>query len=282
MDIYFSYSTKVNRGKISNIEIDLILLKKAVEFIKENHKNVFFVTDINGANLVKDINFKDVFIALDDVSEKYKDIWSISKLYAIRYIAQKQKPFIHIDHDFFLTQKLPRTIKEAKVAVQSIEYEPNKLGYNIDKYNKYCKNKYLADTIDSDISYNCGIIGGTDYNFFYKFADTAIKMIQDPVNKDFWLKNHSKFEFQTKANLAEQYYLACVLKKENIEPELFFDNSYGKLDNSAQFNYSPNNNRFFDETGGIHFFGFWKKFEAYKLKTGRWPNSLMRFLMKYL
>ena len=282
MDIYFSYSTKVKPSRANNTEIDITLLKQAVQFVKENHKDVYFITDINGANLVKDINFKQVSLTLDNVPEKYKDVWSIGKLYAIRHIAQKQKPFIHIDNDFYLTQKLPTRIREAKIVVQSIEYQPNKLGYNIDKYNKYCINKYLASDINSDISYNCGIIGGTDYDFFYEFADTAIKMIEDPANEKLWLKKHLGFKPQTKATLAEQYYLACILKKRNIEPELFFDNAYGKLDNSEEFNYRPNDNRFFDETGGIHFFGLWKKFEMYKHKTGKWPNRFVRFLIEHL
>jgi len=257
MKIYFSYSTKVYNTK-EDLNLTKKLAKISVENFKKYYKNVYLITDSDGSEIFKDINFTQVYPILDHINQEYKDVWSIGKLHAIKYIAEKNEHFCHADFDFLITKELPNEILDANVFVQSIEYDLKKLKYNLDSYEELCKNKYLAE-IKTNKAFNCGIVGGKDCPFFYEYANTAIQMIEDIENKDLWLKDHPEFQTWTKAVLAEQYYLACALKKYNINPTLIFDNSF---DNFIQ-NYTPltaTSKRFYKETGAIHLLGNSKEY----------------------
>jgi hypothetical protein len=255
MNIYFSYSTKVDSGQEDmNLTEKLNLTKKmakiSIKNFKKYYKNVYLITDLDGLEAFKDIDFTQVYPILEDIKKEYKDVWSIGKLYAIKYISQKGEQFCHADFDFLITKPLPDKILNANIFVQSIESNIEKIGYNIDLYEKLCKKKYLAENLISNKAFNCGIVGGKDCSFFYEYSNTAIQMVEDIENKDLWLKNHPEFKSWTKAVLAEQYYLACALKKRNIYPILIFDNSVK--------NYEPLSHiakKFYKETGAIHFLG---------------------------
>lgn len=250
MNIYFSYSTKVAR-KGEDIDLALKLAEISVKSFKEFYENVYFITDLHGSKVFKSINFTEVYPILENaVKKQYKDVWSLGKLYAIKYIAQKKEQFCHADFDFIITRPLPNDLLDAEVFAQSTEYNLNMLGYNVSYYNLLCKNKYLAKDIYLDRAFNCGVLGGKDCSFFYEYADTAIQMVEDIENKELWSRSYPEFGTWTKAILAEQYYLACALKKYNIKPKLIFDHpvkNYEPLSHIAK--------NFYKETGAIHFLG---------------------------
>jgi hypothetical protein len=249
MNIYFSYSTKVF-SKNENLNLTKKFAQISVAMFKKFYKNVYLITDTKGLDIFKDISFTETYSVLDIVPQEYKDVWSIGKLYAIKYIAEKNEQFCHVDFDFIITKELPNQIIDAEAFVQSVEYNIEHLCYNIPAYYKFCKNKYLAKNVFLNSAFNCGIVGGKNCSFFYEYADTAIKMIEDPENKELWLKNYIEFQPWTKAVIAEQYYLACAMKKFNIRPKLIFDNYTN--------NYQPNSiiaKKFYEETGAIHFLG---------------------------
>jgi hypothetical protein len=249
MNIYFSYSTKVF-SKNENLDLTKKFAIASVAMFKKFYKNVYLITDTKGLDVFKDISFTKTYCILDVVPEEYKDVWSIGKLHAIKYIAKKNEPFCHADFDFFITRELPHDLLNANVFAQSIEYDLDRLKYHTNYYNSLCKNKYLAQDLVSNKAFNCGIVGGNDCSFFYEYADTAIRMIEDTENKNLWLGNHQKFSPWTKAVLAEQYYLACALKKYNIYPKLIFNNSI--------INYEPKSwlaKIFFEKTGAVHLLG---------------------------
>jgi len=259
MNIYFSYSTKVF-SKNEDLKLTKKLAQISVPMFKKFYKNVYLITDYEGLEIFKDISFTETYPILDIVPEEYKEVWSIGKLYAIKYISEKNQQFCHVDFDFIITKELPHNILNANVFVQSIEHRIKKLGYNTEFYEKLCKNKYLAEGLSLNKAFNCGIIGGKNCSFFYEYSNTAIEMIKDPENKELWLKKSVGFNYWEKAVLAEQYYLACALKKYNIHPELIFDNSV------KDYNpYAPITMKFFNETGAIHFMGPSKKYNEYIL-----------------
>jgi hypothetical protein len=254
MNIYFSYSTKVSREG-EDLDLARKLAEISVKSFKNFYENVYLITDLHGSKVFKGINFTEVYPILENaVKKKYKDVWSLGKLYAIKYIAEKGEKFCHADLDFIITRPLPDDLLDAEVFAQSIEYNLHMLEYNVSYYNLLCKNKYLAQDIYLDRSFNCGILGGKDCSFFYEYADTAIQMVEDAENKKLWLRSYPEFAPWTKAVLAEQYYLACALQKHNIWPKLIFDNSI--------INYQPRSwlsQAFFEKTGAIHLLGDSKK-----------------------
>jgi hypothetical protein len=259
MDIYMSYSINVRineKEKNKRNQQNLQLANFAISQYKKYYNNVYLITDTEGKELFKDTNFTEIFNILDIVPKKYEDVWSLGKMYAIRHIASLKKQFCHSDMDFFIKKPFKENIMNAEAFAQSYEYNPYLWGlyYRIELFNDLCKNKYLAtDAFKqsdftlipersivlgknlsqtnrfafSPIPLCCGVLGGKNYDFFYEYSDTSIKMVEDPENEPYWMNPEiSKKNWGTKAIVAEQFYLACCLKKYKIKPELMFEKNY--------------------------------------------------------
>jgi len=255
MDIYMSYSTNVrinekDRNKRNQDNIQLVNF--ALTQYKKYYNNIYLITDTEGKELFKDVKFTEIFNILDIVPKKYEDVWSLGKMYAIRHIASLKKQFCHSDMDFFIKKPFKENIINAEVFAQSYEYSPFLWGmhYCVGFFNDLCKNKYLAtdafkqlnstsvipersivskkDSFPfSPIPLCCGVLGGKNYDFFYEYSNTSIKMVEDPENEPYWLNPEiSKKNWGTKAIVAEQFYLACCLKHYQIKPELMFKKDF--------------------------------------------------------
>ena len=270
MNFYLSYSTvfsnsvnTFNWNKTKRNEI-YDLTKLCLHYLTKNYKNVYLITDKMGEEFFGDLNWSNIYTDLEGIiNPKFKEVWSLGKLYAINIIANKNEPFLHIDYDFFILKKLPRSILNAPIIVQSREFACD-IQYEIKWYEKHCKNKYLKKYKRNTITYNCGIIGGTDYKFFQKYSENAIKAVEDPKNKKFWNRKYL-FPAFVKACVAEQYYLCCFLKDNKRKPMLLFDNKPAdKKVVSPNDNYCPLNKKYFRQRKIIHFFGDHKMF-LYKI-----------------
>lgn len=222
----------------------------AVTQYKKYYNNVYLITDTKGEEIFKDINFTKIFNILDIVPKEYKGVWSLGKMYAIKHIASLKKQFCHSDMDFIIRKPFKENISNAEVFAQSYEYSPYlwNAHYKTDLFYDLCKNKYLATDAFNQLEFTsvipersvfqsygerfsfaplplcCGILGGKNYDFFYEYASTSINMVQDPQNAPYWLDPQIEKDcWGTKAITAEQFYLACCLKKYQIKPELIFD-----------------------------------------------------------
>lgn len=250
-----SYSTNVRineKEKDKRNQQNIFLVNLAISQYKKYHyNNIYLITDTEGKELFKDANFTEIFNILDIVPKKYQDVWSLGKMYAIRHIASLKKQFCHSDMDFFIKKPFKENIMNAEVFTQS--YEHHQIVWNqyycISFFYSLCKNKYLATNafkkLDSTVIRErsfvsasdpfcfspiplcCGVLGGKNYDFFYEYSDTSIKMVEDPENEAYWMNSEiSKKNWGTKAIVAEQFYLACCLKKYQIKPELMFEKDY--------------------------------------------------------
>jgi hypothetical protein len=272
MEIYLSFSTKLNKPKpdtykpkikLTNTDHKqetINLFEICVKLLNKLNYNINIITDTQGYDWFKHLQVNSITQELEPFNFKYDDVWSVSKLYIFNMISNRKKPFIHIDHDFFIFKPLRQEILDADVVVQSLEFDLEPMGYRISVFNQLCINKYYAQNSNINYAYNCGIIGGKNYEFFKEYSDSAIKMINDPANRGFWslCKGDYFFKSWTKAIMAEQYYLACCLDKFNIKPTLFFNNSISKK------NYSPTT-IFQNNKEAVHLFGHFKEIEEIKL-----------------
>lgn len=253
-----SYSTNVRineKEKEIRNKQNLQLANIAVSQYKKYYKNVYFITDTEGQETFKDVKFTEVFNILDIVPKEYQDVWSLGKMYAIRHIASLKKQFCHSDMDFFIRKPFKENIMNAEVFAQSYEYSPYlwSIYYRPGIFFDFCKNKYLATNAFEELDGSvvpersilkikdrfpfapiplcCGVLGGKNHDFFYEYADTSIKMVEDPQNMYYWLDpDITKTNWGTKAIIAEQLYLSCCLKKYQIKPEVMFKNSFTEYD----------------------------------------------------
>lgn len=254
MEIYLSYSTKIRKSHF-NCHKDVIkLFEISIKLANKFNYNINIITDNQGYSWLKHIPVNSITQELESLNFKTKDVWSLGKLYAFNIISKKKKPFIHIDHDFFILKSFEKEVLDAEVIIQSIEFNLNQLNYDVSTFHKLCENKYYAQNSEHiDYSYNCGIIGGKNYEFFEEYSDSAIKMVADPANSKLWSQEQPSFAYWTKATLAEQYYLACCLDKFQIKPLLFFDNSKTKK------NYMPKDSFTLHDKKAIHLYGHHKE-----------------------
>lgn len=260
MKIYLTFWTKASRGLGENIntnEINYYLMSQSIRHIKHLNFEAHFITDYNGEKIFGNLGWDSVDTSLESLPSKYKETWSLGKIKAFEIISLKGDPFMHIDHDVCLFEHFPQKFLKADILVETLENCEQRF-YNKDYFHKNCINKYLAKNEKLDIAYNCGIIGGKDVEFFYNYANTALKLIFDPMNSKFWLGNHKLFKDFTKAILLEQYYLSCCLDFFNKKPSILINDSVKEKNIPFNGHYIPFDEEIILNTGYIHFYGSFK------------------------
>jgi hypothetical protein len=213
MKIYLSYWSQGYR-KFPN-EYILLLHKIACRLAKDAYgeKNVFMVCDDASSSYFKNCGFADI-IKLKNVEQiglEYSDYtgpWSLGKMFAYKQIAEIGEPFIHVDYDVFLFNKLPLFAEKADVIVQNIEWKAVHT-YEADKLVQLCGNPHLLKdiSIDTDYGFNLGIFGGNNLDFIIKYAENSIKFTLDPSNKYVMIAPNIFTHMWSRATTIEQLYL---------------------------------------------------------------------------
>jgi len=216
-------------------------IEVSANLIKNHYGNINLITDEIGQKYLSNIiNWTSINTCLKHLPKEYKKVWSLGKLEAIKNISKNKEPFLHIDHDVFILKKISEDLLNKSILLQSYDRTPLKgpLAHN---FNLHCKNKQLiSNECIPEKHYNCGIIGGTNFDFFYKFSKSSIDMVLDKQNEDFWIGDNEKeylFEYFSKALIAEQYYLAAYMQENNITPDLLLNYDYSPKEQDIKNGY---------------------------------------------
>ena len=169
------------------------------------------------------LNFDHVSLALNALDDSDPEWWNLGKLYAYR---AQETPFIHIDTDVFLWQRLPERLLAAPVFAQNPEYfivglhdsyyNPYYMPEKFEKLLLHDKQGWIPEEwlwcrrtfFDHQKAASCGIFGGTRTDFIRHYAELAIKFLEHQPNKTALsgLKDKSRHVI-----LPEQYLLsACI------------------------------------------------------------------------
>ena len=200
-------------------EMILLMHKIACYFAKQHYGECHMLTDSISKDWFKDCGYTSIVAMeeLDKVPYEYDYLWSIGKIIGVKEILKKQKPFLHLDYDVFLFKKLPKFIDDARVFVQSPEHTDS--FYELSKFHKHCKKKYLLENPKTLMASNMGIFGGTDLEFWKIYADEALKLSFDPENKPFFTTHNWNLGFNlhcARAIIVEQYCLNVVAEHYNV------------------------------------------------------------------
>jgi hypothetical protein len=219
MKIYHSFWEK-SWGKLNANLYNMH--KLSVLTALKNYGNITLITTEEGKKFLGDLPYTNIEIFEDEIPIKYKDVWSISKLFAYKQICKKNEPFLHIDYDVFLFKKLPNWYLNSAVVFQSIEKE-NQIDqfYNLDAFFRFCKNKYLGGK-NTIYACNMALFGGHDINSIKFYLDEAFKLLFDEENKSYWLDNTLTIAHCSRAVIIEQWYLVCCLNRLNVKPTSLF------------------------------------------------------------
>lgn len=239
---YLSYS---NKGYRKNIDPYLLDLHKLAAFLaRKSYGQVHLIADTKGADQLKSVYFDSVTILpeMDEIKDEYSVTWSLGKLMAFRHLSKNKIPFIHIDYDVFLWERLPQFIDNAGVFAQHIE--PSVRGkYELDCFDNFCRKKYFAENYKPSYAYNMGIFGGQDSEFIEKYSSSSIEMVLDKKNKYYWTRNDvlNVNLHWSRATVAEQWYLAVCAEALNKDITCLFDRSKNECpypEDAEKFGYT--------------------------------------------
>ena len=229
MKFYMSYWSGGYQNKPSEYVIDLH--KLSAHLILKNYGEVHMITDSNSIDSFKDIKFTTITTDLDSLPQ-HNHNWALGKIQAYRIIAEKNQPFLHLDYDVFIWEKLPEDFLKNEVFAQ--EKENDIKLYNIEQLRINIKNNYILN-FNFNKAYNMGIFGGNNTEFIKKYAESSYNFSTDEENKiSFQYQNNSCFHCV--AVTCEQYYLHQASKYWNIPVSVLF-NSYLSTNNNKCYTH---------------------------------------------
>jgi len=148
-----------------------------------------------------------------------KGLWALPKIYT--YLLQRD-PFIHLDGDVFIFDKLPAHLVESRLVSQNAE--------EASAYHSATKKQiqqffnHLPPCVINDFerpgtlqTLNAGIIGGNDIEFIQEFSKMALNLVYDNI------ENLSKINTDAFNVFFEQHLFYSLAKESNIEVTLLFE-----------------------------------------------------------
>jgi hypothetical protein len=166
------------------------------ELARRHYPETALITDDAGAAMLLDglgLEFGSVSLALNTLADHDPNWWAIGKLYAY---SLQETPFVHIDNDVFLWERLPPELERASVLAQHPEYEtygasyyrPESIEYDVRRHGGWMPEAFehympLGGVLKIA---NCGIMGGCLIDFIRYYAREAICFIEHPANRPVW------------------------------------------------------------------------------------------------
>jgi len=205
----------------------------SVELARRHYPDTALVTDTAGARLLVDqlkLPFGRVSLELNKLKGRDPDWWALGKLYAYR---RWGAPFVHIDSDVFLWERLPDELEAAPVFAQSPEpFDPDAGGHG---YPLRAVERALSAEPGGFVpepwcwyaarpgpltAANCGIVGGQHTALLRAFADLGVRTVEAPENARAWAAWGDKGFCNV---LVEQFLLSAVVEHRRAHPELEID-----------------------------------------------------------
>jgi hypothetical protein len=182
--------------------------------LKKQYSHVELITDLKGNNalitLLK-LPYDTVRLELDSLNHYHEDLWALGKIYS--YGIQNE-PFIHVDSDVFVWEKINTNASEANLIAQNIEID-----FNYDRIilTEILENfKYIPFPIPATfpehlISSNAGVIGGKNASFFQEYSKLAFSFVDNNLN-NLWKVNIGLSNI-----IFEQYLFTCLAREKKID-----------------------------------------------------------------
>lgn len=148
--------------------------------LRENYDEVVLYTDSNGYKVLIEqlkLPYTDVIIQYDDLACP-RHQWAYSKI--LTYSLQK-KPFLHIDSDVYLPQKLDSKVEQGGIVAQNREIGTAYYREMLDRIQ--LENVIFAEFLRKEIrkkslsAYNAGVLGGNDLEFIQEYCHAAFNYI---------------------------------------------------------------------------------------------------------
>jgi len=195
----------------------------SVNLAKKHYDNLVLYTDSKGWEFLKTLN-----LPFTEVHTFYDDFDMASKWFAaakMKTLSLQTEPFIHIDNDVFLWNKISDTfLMQNDVVTQSYE-DAHSAHYRIDFIKDLFTSKfshlnfpkevksYTYDTNEKLVAVNAGIVAVNNLKLIQRYVDLSLNIIQDKDFKKLWsfLRKKHRYTDGQFMILLEQYTLHAVL-----------------------------------------------------------------------
>lgn len=216
--LYEDNRKKTNGGFRSKKELATCLTLSVLES-KKQFDSVEFWTNDYGAEIVEryKIPFDKVHIKLNHFSEfLHPDFWAYAKIWTY---AQQTQPFIHIDNDVILFQKIDEETKNKKMFFQNIESLKTHTSYKKQVDLAYNCPKLDIGLLDEnpDWALNCGVVGCTDLSIIKIWKEKVDEYLFNPKNKEYW---NTIIDKHSHNHLFEQYFISSLISSLGISEDV--------------------------------------------------------------
>jgi SAM-dependent methyltransferase len=202
-------SRKTNCGCNDSKEF-ACLLSLSLSFAKKQFEHIELVTNDYGKSILIDhykLPFDSVSLALNDIEVK-DNCWAYPKIvsYSIQTI-----PFIHIDSDVILIDKIKDDVLSKDMFFQNIETYETHAGYSVMEKDMVDCKAVLPDYLKNNstkFGLNCGVVGVNDLSIVSIWKKEVDNLINNPKNKKFVSKQYINHCF-------EQLFISKIIKQNN-------------------------------------------------------------------
>ena len=210
---------KTNGGFRSKKELATCLTLSVLES-KKQFKSVEFWTNDYGAELVEryKIPFNKVHVQLNHFNDNLNpDFWAYIKLWTY---AQQTEPFVHIDNDVILWQKIPEEVNSKKMFFQNIESLETHKGYLTTTRLAYDCPKLDKNLLDENPKFalNCGIVGCNDLSLISEWKEKVDEYLFSLENTEYWNTIKDKHSHN---HLFEQYFISSLISSKGLYNEVY-------------------------------------------------------------
>ena len=195
--------------------------------------------------------YTNVICDLDKLNNYHPQLWALPKIHTY---SQQDTPFLHIDGDVMIWKPFEDKLLNSGLIAQNIEkatvYYENMMR-SLKAGLIYIPSEIIAEGEKGNpvCSYNAGIFGGTDVEFFKSYANKAIAFIDRNVSC------FSNIDVDAFNILFEQYLFHSMVHQGNKKVSLLFDEIIG--DNEyigfGDFAEVPHNKQY------LHLIGTYKR-----------------------
>lgn len=192
----------------------------SVELARRHYPDTTLVTDDDGAELLVDrlkLPFRSISLELNTLDDRDPGWWALGKLHAYRL---QTEPFVHIDSDVFLWNRLPAELERAAVFAQSPEvFGPEREGwYPLRAVERtFAESGWLPDAWKAYSARRsaleaacCGIVGGNRLDVLREWAELGVRVAEAPENAAGWAAWADKGYCNV---LIEQFLLNAVVER---------------------------------------------------------------------
>ena len=158
---------------LKNKQPNINLAKVSNFLIQSQGFETFFFGDKSSLNFLKTVPFNKKFeIEKKEIENIPKCIWSASKFIAM---SKMTEPFVHVDFDF-LFFKIQKSLLDQNIVCLHSE---NSHEHLVDYLQKSMQIRPKEILNIRQISYNCGIIGGVNFNFLKRISLYLLKYLSN-------------------------------------------------------------------------------------------------------